>query len=100
MLDAERVRDDLRRLDWSRGFDRDSLLRALLDRNLALPNEFLSAIPSLHVFSSPEELVASVPEVVWTIHAERERRAQGRLEAPPATIPTRKVQVRSRGPGE
>jgi hypothetical protein len=79
MLDRQHVLQDLATLDWSVGYDREGLLRALLNRNLALPNEFLSAIPPLELFYSPEQLVASVPAVVWTIHAERERRAHGQL---------------------
>lgn len=89
MLDREQVLQRLRTLDWSRGFNKDELLRALLDRNLALPNEFLSAIQPTEVFHSPEQLVQGVPEAVWTIHGERERRARGRVELVETTARTR-----------
>lgn len=80
MLDRERVLEILRRLDWSAGMNKETLQRVLLERNLALPNEFLSAIDPADVFDTPEQLVDSVPEVVWTIHSEREQRARGRLQ--------------------
>lgn len=81
MLDRTSVLDRLRCLDWSRGFSKDGLLRALLDQRVALPNEFLSAIQPTEIYTSPEQLVGSVPDVVWTIHTERERRARGRVQA-------------------
>lgn len=88
MLDRERVLEILRRLDWSKGFNKEALLRVLLERNQALPNEFLSAIDPTEMFDTPEELVASVPDVVWTIHQEREQRARGRIEPPAPSEPT------------
>jgi len=80
MLDRQRVGDILNLLDWSNGLDREAILRQLLQRNVALPNEFLSAIEPTETFHSPEEVLKSVPDVVWTIHAEREERARGWLE--------------------
>lgn len=80
MLDRQEVLNRLRTLDWSRGFSKEGLLRALLDQRVALPNEFLSAIQPTEIYDSPEQLVDSVPDVVWTIHSERERRARGRAE--------------------
>jgi hypothetical protein len=85
MLDRERVRQILSRLNWSRGFDREELLRQLLERNLALPNEFLSAVSPVEVYRTPDQLLSSVPDVVWTIHAERERRARGPVQSGEAT---------------
>lgn len=85
MLDCPAVLKRLQSLDWSHGLNKEALQRVLLERNLALPNEFLSAIQPTEIFFSPEQLVQSVPEVVWTIHAERERRARGHVEIPEAT---------------
>ncbi len=93
MLDREAVRERLARLDWSAGFDRDRLFQELLANNLALPNEFLSAIEPIEVYYSPAELVASVPDVVWTIHAERERRARGQIQKTAAERRTSRAQV-------
>lgn len=93
MLDRQAILQRLSQLDWSQGFTREKLLTALLAHNIALPNEFLSAIPPLQVFQNPEQLIQSVPEVVWTIHAERETRARGHVEIPEAKERTRKVQV-------
>ena len=92
MLDRQSVQNILCRLDWSKGLTREKLLSALLESNLALPNEFLSAIPPLEVFRSPEQLIQSVPDVVWTIHAEREKRALGQI-----TIPREKQVMRAAG---
>ncbi len=89
MLDRQRVSELLTSLDWSHGFNKEGLLRALLDRNIALPNEFLSAIQPTDMFYSPEQLLQSVPDVVWTIHGERERRARGQIEIPEAAERTR-----------
>jgi hypothetical protein len=80
MLDRHRVGDILTSLDWSPGLDREAILRQLLQRNVALPNEFLSAIEPTETFHSADEVLQSVPDVVWTIHAEREERARGWLE--------------------
>lgn len=93
MLDRQNVEQRLSQLDWSKGFTREKLLSALLEHNIALPNEFLSAIPPLEVFQSPKQLVQSVPDVVWTIHAEREHRARGHVEIPEAKEVTRHAQV-------
>jgi len=93
MLDRNRVLEILRGLDWSKGLNKEGLLRILVDRNIALPNEFLSAIQPTDVFYSPDQLLQSVPDVVWTIHAERERRALGQVEIPRATERTRQAQV-------
>ncbi len=93
MLGCKEVVQRLAQLDWSHGFNREELSSALLARNLALPNEFLSAIPPLDVFHSPEQLVQAVPDVVWTIHAERERRARGTVQVPEAMERTRMHQV-------
>jgi hypothetical protein len=93
MLGRQQTIERLSQLDWGAGFDRESLFRALLAHNLALPNEFLSAIPALRTFGDPEELVSSVPDVVWTIHQEREERAVGHLEISEAAQRTRQVQV-------
>jgi len=89
MLDRHRVSQILASLDWSRGFNKEGLLRTLLEQNLALPNEFLSAIQPTDVFYSPEQLLQSVPDVVWTIHGERERRARGQIEVVEAAERTR-----------
>jgi len=94
MLDRQAVQQRLSHLDWSRGFTREKLLSALLEHNIALPNEFLSAIPPFEVYHSPEQLVQSVPDVVWTIHAERENRARGHVEIPQAKEVARHAQVR------
>ncbi len=80
MLGRKEVCQLLATLDWSRIQDRESLFRQLLDRKVALPNEFLSAIQPTDSFGSPEDVVRSVPDIVWTIHAERERRAVGTLQ--------------------
>ncbi len=93
MLDRQRVTQLLTGLDWSRGYDKEGLLRVLLERNVALPNEFLSAIQPTEVFYSPEQLLQSVTDVVWTIHGERERRARGRVEPNEAIRRTRTRQV-------
>ena len=93
MLDRQRVHQLLTTLDWSRGFNREGLLRAVLDRNLALPNEFLSAIQLAENFDSPDQLLQSVPEVVWTIHEERERRARGQVQVRGAAERTRRTQA-------
>ena len=93
MLDYQSVLDLLRSLDWSRGISKEGLLRTLLDRNVALPNEFLSAILPTEVYYSPEQIVKSVPGVVWTIHGERERRARGHLKIVEATGRTRTRQA-------
>ena len=82
MLDRQRVGDILKSLDWSQGLDREAMLRQLLQRNVALPNEFLSGIEPTETFQSAEQVLQSVPDVVWTIHAEREGRARGWLEHP------------------
>src|SRR5262249_39580942 len=88
MLDRQRVGDILTSLDWSPGLDREAILRQLLQRNVALPNEFLSAIEPTETFHSAEEVLQSVPDVVWTIHAEREERARGWLERADASAKT------------
>lgn len=93
MLGREEVEERLARLDWSKGFNREAVLAALLECNLALPNEFLSAISPLALFDSPEQLIAAVPGVVWTIHGERERRARGRVQVSGAAHNTRQRQV-------
>lgn len=93
MLDRQRVSQLLSSLDWSRGYDKEGLLRTLLERNIALPNEFLSAIQPTEVFFSPEQLLRSVTDAVWTIHGERERRARGRVELLEATRRSRTRQV-------
>lgn len=93
MLDRQRVLQVLSQLDWSRGFNKEGLLRTLLQRNVALPNEFLSAIQPMEVYDSPEQLLQSVPDVVWTIHLEREHRARGHVEIVEATQRTRTRQV-------
>ena len=93
MLGREEVERRLARLDWSKGFNREGLLAALLECNLALPNEFLSAIPPLDLFTSLQQLIAAVPNVVWTIHGERERRARGCVQAVEATERTRQRKV-------
>lgn len=93
MLDCERVRALLRQLDWSRGLNREGVLGILLDQNIALPNEFLSAIPAIEVFHSPDELLKKVPDIVWVIHGERERRARGLLENAQDTKRTRQRQA-------
>jgi hypothetical protein len=80
MLDRQNVGGILKSLDWSHGLDRESILRQLLQRNVALPNEFLSAIEPTETFQSADQVLQSVPDVVWTIHAEREERARGWLE--------------------
>ncbi|HLG50360.1 MAG TPA: hypothetical protein VKY56_01855 [Chloroflexota bacterium] len=84
MLDRERVRELLGRLDWSRGMTRDDLLRALLDANIGLPNELISALPPTERFASPDDLLGRVPDTVWTIHREREERARGWIRPPEA----------------
>ncbi|MGH2459613.1 MAG: hypothetical protein ACRDIY_12190 [Chloroflexota bacterium] len=89
MLDCQSVLDLLRGLDWSRGLSKDGLLKLLLDRKIALPNEFLSAIQPTEIYRNPERLIQSVPDVVWTIHSERERRARGQVEVVEATERTR-----------
>jgi hypothetical protein len=89
MLDRSRVREILALLDWTRPQDRESLLRQLLQRNLAVPNEFLSAIQPTECFQTPDEVIAGVPDVVWTIHGEREARATGRFQ--PEVSPTRRA---------
>lgn len=94
MLDRERVGQILAELDWSRCFDREELLLRLLDRNLALPNEFLSAIPPVDVHCTPDQVLTSVPDVVWTIHAERERRARANIASAEAARPQRRAQVK------
>jgi hypothetical protein len=92
MMNRDRVREILACLDWSVPQDRDSLLRQLLQRNLALPNEFLSAIQPTESFTSPDDVVKNVPDVVWTIHAERESRAVGKFQPAAASTPvTRRV---------
>lgn len=93
MLDQQRVLEILGKLDWTNGFDRDRLNQALLQRNLAVPHELVSALPPFEVFASPEQVLHSVPEVVWTIHAERERRAQGRADSLAPTEPPRQRTV-------
>lgn len=93
MIDRQGVLERLSRLDWSRGLDREGLYRALLERNIALPFEFLGAIPPLETFESPDQVVQKVPENVWTIHAEREQRARGQLDLPQAAERTRNQQV-------
>lgn len=93
MLGREQTLERLAQLDWGTGYTRDALFRALLAQNLALPNEFLSAIPAIRTFSSPEDLVSSVPDSVWAIHEERERRAVGHLEIRQAAERTREYQV-------
>jgi hypothetical protein len=80
MLDRQRVGEILKSLDWTHGLDREAILRQLLQRNVALPNEFLSAIEPTETFHSADQILQSVPDVVWTIHAEREERARGSLE--------------------
>ena len=95
MLDRQRVGDILNLLDWSNGLDREAILRQLLQRNVALPNEFLSAIEPTETFHSPEEVLKSVPDVVWTIHAEREELARGWLERANASIGTAQKVARS-----
>ena len=93
MLDSERVRALLSQLDWSRGLNREGVLHILLDRNIALPNELLSAIPAIEVFHSPDELLKKVPDIVWVIHAERERRARGLVASSQGTEGTRQRQA-------
>jgi|GEM_PF-6541944 len=93
MLDRQSVPRILGRLDWSKGLTREKLLAKLLECNLALPNEFLSAIPPLEAFHSPEELIQSVPDIVWTMHAEREQRARGQVAKPEAKQVMRKGQM-------
>jgi len=93
MLDRQAVVNILGSLDWSQGFSKEGLQRTLVQRNVALPNEFLSAIQPTEVFSTPQQLVDSVPNVVWTIHGERERRARGHVALVEATERTRTRQV-------
>ena len=93
MLDRQSVSQILGSLDWSHGYNREDLLQTLLDRNVALPNEFLSAIEPTEVFYTPGQLLQSVPDVVWTIHDERERRARGHLERAAATARSRMTRV-------
>ncbi len=95
MLDRQRVGQLLTQLDWSTGLDREQLYRQLLSRNIALSNEFLSAIQPIDVYYTPEELIGSVPDVVWTIHAERERRAVGHLQPHTAAAQAQASRTRS-----
>jgi len=83
MLDQQRVLEILSKLNWTNGYDRDRLNQALLQQNLAVPQEFINSLPPFEVFATAEEMLHSVPDVVWNIHADRESRARGHIEVAP-----------------